>query len=54
MPNGSRTTIRSIATALKISPGTVSRSLREYPGVRPEMRQRVRAMAESMGYTERT
>jgi hypothetical protein len=43
----------SIATALKISPGTVSRSLREYPGVHPEVRQRVRAMAESMGYTVR-
>lgn len=48
-----RPTIRSIATALNISPGTVSRSLREYPGVHPEMRKRVRAMAESMGYVVR-
>jgi LacI family transcriptional regulator len=53
MAKGSRTTIRSIATALNVSPGTVSRSLREYPGVHPEMRQRVRAMAESMGYIVR-
>jgi DNA-binding LacI/PurR family transcriptional regulator len=48
-----RTTIRAIAAALKVSPGTVSRSLREYPGVHPEMRQRVRAMATSMGYVGR-
>jgi DNA-binding LacI/PurR family transcriptional regulator len=48
-----RPTLRAIANALKISPGTVSRSLREYPGVHPEMRQRVRAMAESMGYVAR-
>ena len=48
-----RPTLRAIASALKISPGTVSRSLREYPGVHPEMRQRVRAMAESMGYVVR-
>jgi DNA-binding LacI/PurR family transcriptional regulator len=48
-----RPTLRAIASALKISPGTVSRSLREYPGVHPEMRQRVRAMARSMGYVAR-
>lgn len=48
-----RPTIRSIATALNISPGTVSRSLREYPGVHPDMRKRVREMAESMGYVVR-
>jgi LacI family transcriptional regulator len=48
-----RPTLRAIADALKISPGTVSRSLREYPGVHPEMRQRVRAMADSMGYIAR-
>lgn len=53
MAKASRTTIRAIASALNVSPGTVSRSLREYPGVHPEMRQRVRAMAESMGYIVR-
>jgi DNA-binding LacI/PurR family transcriptional regulator len=49
-----RPTIRDIASALNVSPGTVSRSLRESPGVHPEMRRRVRAMAESMGYVVRS
>jgi DNA-binding LacI/PurR family transcriptional regulator len=53
MAQQTRPTIRSIATALNISPGTVSRSLRETPGVHPEMRKRVRAMAQSMGYIGR-
>lgn len=53
MPRRKRTTLRAIADALNISPGTVSRSLREYPGVHPELRQRVRAMAGSMGYIPR-
>ena len=48
-----RTTLRAIANALNISTGTVSRSLREYPGVHPEMRKRVREMADSMGYVAR-
>jgi DNA-binding LacI/PurR family transcriptional regulator len=48
-----RPTLRAIANAFNISAGTVSRSLREYPGVHPEMRQRVRAMADSMGYVVR-
>src|SRR5215207_9258784 len=48
-----RPTLRAIADALNISAGTVSRSLREYPGVHPEMRERVRAMASSMGYVRR-
>jgi DNA-binding LacI/PurR family transcriptional regulator len=54
MPRRRRTTIQAIANALKISPGTVSRSLRDTPGVHPEMRERVRAMADSMGYIARS
>ncbi len=53
MAKRSRPTLRAIADALKISTGTVSRSLREYPGVHPKMRQRIRAMADSMGYVAR-
>lgn len=53
MATRKRATIRAIADALTISPGTVSRSLRQHPGVHPEMREKIRAMAESMGYVVR-
>ena len=53
MAKSRRTTLRAIATALNVSTGTVSRSLREYPGVHPDMRKRVREMARSMGYVVR-
>lgn len=53
MATRKRPTIRAIAEALAISPGTVSRSLRDHPGVHPELRQKIRATAESMGYVVR-
>lgn len=43
-------TIKSIAEAAKVSRGTVDRVLNNRPGVRSEVRERVKKIAEEMGY----
>lgn len=46
-------TLQQIADACGVSRGTVDRALRDRPGVRPEVAQRVREMARQMGYIPR-
>ncbi|MGZ3183426.1 MAG: LacI family DNA-binding transcriptional regulator [Telluria sp.] len=43
-------TIRDIAQASGVSPGTVSRALKDQPGLTPETRDRIRAIARELGY----
>ena len=43
-------TIRSIADAARVSRGTVDRVLNDRPGVSPEVRERVQALALDLGY----
>jgi len=43
-------TIRSIAKAANVSRGTVDKVLNNRPGVSPEVRERVKRIAEEMGY----
>ena len=43
-------TIYDIARALKISPATVSRGLKDHPGIRKETRKRIQEAAREMGY----
>lgn len=45
-----RTNLREIATKLGISASTVSRALRELPGIHPETRKLVFEKAQEMGY----
>lgn len=44
------TTQRKIADILDLSLGTISRALRDMPGIHPNTRARVMATAASMGY----
>ncbi|HEY8511814.1 MAG TPA: LacI family DNA-binding transcriptional regulator [Cyclobacteriaceae bacterium] len=43
-------TIYDIARALNLSPATVSRGLKDYPGLRQETRERIQKAAREMGY----
>lgn len=43
-------TIRDLARACAVSTGTVSRALKDQPGLTDATRERIRAVAESMGY----
>lgn len=45
-----RVTLSDVASALGISAMTVSRAMRGRPGVAPELRERIRAEAERLGY----
>jgi len=45
-----RTNLREIAQKLGISASTVSRALRELPGIHPETRQKVFEAAQNLGY----
>lgn len=45
-----RVTISDVADVLGIAKGTVSRALNDYPDISDATRQRVRRMAEAMGY----
>ncbi|TFW19329.1 LacI family transcriptional regulator [Massilia arenosa] len=46
-------TIRDIAQACEVSTGTVSRALKDQPGLTESTRLRIRAAAEAMGYDTR-
>jgi len=43
-------TIRDIARALNINPSTVSRALNDKPGVKPELKKKIKEKAEELGY----
>ncbi len=43
-------TIKDIAKALNISPSTVSRALKDYPGISPSTKKKVKELAEEMNY----
>ncbi|HMD55102.1 MAG TPA: LacI family DNA-binding transcriptional regulator [Phycisphaerae bacterium] len=43
-----------IAKELNLAPGTVSRALRQSPGIHPETRERVQQYAKKLGYTIRS
>jgi DNA-binding LacI/PurR family transcriptional regulator len=43
--------IKDIAQAANVTPGTVSRALRDSPRVNPETKRRIQHLAEEMGYT---
>jgi LacI family transcriptional regulator len=45
-----QTTLSDIAAALNISPSTVSRALRNKPGVNPQLREKVFNMAQQLNY----
>lgn len=45
-----RVTIKDIAAALDTNSSTVSRALNNHPGISPQTKKRVHAMAKSMGY----
>ncbi len=42
-----------IARQLNLAPGTVSRALRQQPGIKSETRERVLKLAQKLGYTVR-
>jgi LacI family transcriptional regulator len=48
--NKKRTTIADVARAAEVSIMTVSRAVNDKPGVGPELRQRIMALAAEMGY----
>jgi DNA-binding LacI/PurR family transcriptional regulator len=43
-------TIKDLAKALNLSPSTVSRALRDHPGISPETKRRVVSLAEKLDY----
>jgi LacI family transcriptional regulator len=43
-------TIYDIARALEISPATVSRGLKDHPGIRKDTKKRILEAAREMGY----
>ena len=47
-------TVREIAAMLKVAPSTVSIVLNDKPGVRAELRQKIRGILEENGYTIKT
>lgn len=50
MKNKSYPTIKDIAEKLGISASTVSRALHDHPAIRTEVKKKVRALAEEIGY----
>src|SRR5579871_5108293 len=47
-------TIYDIAEALNISPATVSRGLKDHPGLRKDTKKKILAAAQKMGYQQNT
>ena len=47
-------TIYDIATAVNVSPATVSRALKDHPGIRNETKRKIREAAQKMGYRHNT
>ncbi|EON75427.1 LacI family transcriptional regulator [Lunatimonas lonarensis] len=45
-----QSTIKDIAKALKVSPSTVSRALKDYPGISEETKAKVKQLAEALNY----
>jgi DNA-binding LacI/PurR family transcriptional regulator len=43
--------IKDIAQAAEVTPGTVSRALRDSPRVNPETKKRIQSLADEMGYS---
>ncbi len=43
-------TIKDIAKALNVSPSTVSRALKDYPGISEETKEKVKALAKKLNY----
>ncbi|HBE41102.1 MAG TPA: LacI family transcriptional regulator, partial [Bacteroidales bacterium] len=50
MENSKEVTIYDVAKALNISPSTVSRGLKDHPHIKKETCERIRDMANEMGY----
>src|SRR5687767_12437355 len=50
MNNGKEVTIYDIAQKLNISPATVSRGLRDHPGISKKTKKRIKDMVDEMGY----
>jgi len=47
-------TIYDIAKALNISPATVSRGLKDHPGIRKDTKKKIHNAAQKMGYQQNT
>ncbi len=54
MNNSKEVTIYDIAKALNISPATVSRGLKDHPGIRKDTKKRILHAAQKMGYQQNT
>ncbi len=54
MSNTKDVTIYDIAEALNISPATVSRGLKDHPGIRKDTKKKILEMARKMGYQHNT
>lgn len=52
--NHKEVTIYDIARALDLSPATVSRGLKDHPGLRKETKRRILEAAQTMGYRQNT
>ncbi len=50
MKSNKEVTIYDVAKALQISPSTVSRGLKDHPHIRKATRERIKALANEMGY----
>lgn len=50
MKGNREVTIYDVATALNISPSTVSRGLKDHPHIKLETREKIKALANEMGY----
>ncbi len=48
--NNKETTIYDIAKVLRVSPATVSRGLKDHPGIRKDTRKKIQETAQKMGY----
>lgn len=54
MSSSKEVTIYDIAEALNISPATVSRGLKDHPGIRKDTKKKILEMARKMGYQHNT
>lgn len=54
MSQSKEVTIYDIAAALSISPATVSRGLKDHPGIRRDTKKKILEMARKMGYQHNT
>src|SRR5262245_47488564 len=54
MNNSKDVTIYDIAKVLDVSPATVSRGLKDHPGIRKDTKKRIQEAARKMGYQHNT